>query len=411
MTDAARLRISLIMAGYALVAGLAGGGAYLYLGLAGQMITDWVGLNVAFGPIFAVVSLAALRRQPRNRAVWALMCAAVMMSTQALSLGVLQARIARLDVSPVLEGLIPAELPLTAAVGLQTASWIWIAVLYVICFAVLFFPDGQLPGPRWRWVARGIAGAMVVAVTVAAWIGRPTSSIAPMSETMIEHLPVALATLYLAGLLGLALSLVAVTGGVVARYRSSTGQVRLQIRWVAWAGALFVVQFVALFPLQFTSIGLDPYRYTTLISVNVFIGAYVVAITRYRLYEIDRIISRTVSYGLMTAVLVAVYVGAVLGAQALFSSPGAERSPTIVAGSTLLVAALFQPLRRRVQAVVDRRFNRRVHDAARTIADFSGRLRGDVELESLVDDLRATVAGVVQPTAVSVWVSPPATDA
>jgi hypothetical protein len=190
---------------------------------------------------------------------------------------------------------------------------------------------------------------------------------------------------------------------VVVRFRRARGVERQQLKWYSYAAALLPLPFVAhdLLP---------PPVYGALFIVvlpllPVSIG---VAIGRYRLYEIDRIIRRTVVYGLLTAVLGAGYAGVVVGLSQLFGRTGRPLPSWAVAGATLAVAAAFQPARRRVQALVDRRFNRRRYDAANTIAAFSARLRQQLDLEALTAELLAVVDQTVEPTTAWLWLRPSA---
>jgi hypothetical protein len=187
------------------------------------------------------------------------------------------------------------------------------------------------------------------------------------------------------------------------RFRRARGDERQQLKWVAFAAVLLgVVLIVApIWASPVVSVILSTLAFTCLTA------AIAVAILKYRLYDIDRIINRTLVYGLLTALLVAVYAGLVLILGQLFGGLGAEPPSWAVAGATLAVAALFQPARRRIQAVVDRRFNRRKFDAARTVEAFSARLRDEVDLDTLVAELLAVVNETVQPAKASLWLRPP----
>jgi hypothetical protein len=193
------------------------------------------------------------------------------------------------------------------------------------------------------------------------------------------------------------LSVPAALASVVLRFRRARGVERQQLKWFAYSAALF---FVAL---NLPWIGFAPsYFVAPLLPV-----AIAVAILRYRLYDIDRLINRTLVYGLLTALLGLVYAGAVLLLGQVFGGIGAEPPSWAVAGATLAAAALFQPARRRIQDAVDRRFNRRRYDAARTVEAFSTRLRDEIDLDTLSAELLAVVQQTVQPTTASLWLRPP----
>jgi hypothetical protein len=181
------------------------------------------------------------------------------------------------------------------------------------------------------------------------------------------------------------------------RWRRAWGNEREQLKWVAFAAGLALVANIVFQIVQLPGLGLVG-------VVLVPVGA-AVAILRYRLYDIDRIISRTLAYGLLTALLGLVYVAGVFALGRLLN-PGGEPSAVAVAASTLAVAALFQPARRRLQAAVDRRFNRARYDAARTVEAFSARLRDEIDLDTLTTELVAVADQTMQPVQVSLWLRP-----
>jgi hypothetical protein len=194
------------------------------------------------------------------------------------------------------------------------------------------------------------------------------------------------------------LSFLAALVSLALRWRRAWGNEREQLKWVAFAAGLALVANIVLQIVQLPGLGLVG-------VVLVPVGA-AVAILRYRLYDIDRIISRTLAYGLLTALLGLVYVAGVFALGRLLN-PGGEPSAFAVAASTLAVAALFQPARRRLQAAVDRRFNRARYDAARTVEAFSTRLRDEIDLDTLTAELLAVADQTMQPIQVSLWLRPP----
>jgi hypothetical protein len=403
LRDPVRVAVGRSLAVLSAAASVVGLGLYLALGLHERLFTDWVIQITAFGVLVASLCWPLVRRQPRNGAVWALLWVGVFSSMQGLATGLLQRDLAALGASAELARLVPAELPLLTALYHQTASWGWLAGNFAFVFALLLFPDGRLPSRRWRKVAYGVAVGGVFTIGTMAWTARPSSTVSPMTDDLFAVLSPGEQVVMTAAMTMMGLAIVLALVALVARYRASTVEVRAQVRWIAWAAGLLVVEGLVLFPLMYASPDNDLYRYTSIGTFAVFFGAYVVAISRYRLYDIDRLISRTVSYGIVTALLAGVYASAVLAAQAVVGTNGGERSATVVAASTLLVAALFGPVRRRAQDLVDRRFNRQAHGAAEVVTAFGERLRDEVALETLVEDLRRASATVVQPTTVGIW--------
>jgi hypothetical protein len=296
--------------------------------------------------------------------------------------------------------------------ALPAARWLAVfspATLYLgfVCvgLVLLLTPSGSLPSPRWRWWAR-LAAAGPVVFLLALAVG-PGLVIAPYDPVIDQVTSPALA-----GVVGVAIAVavaIAVGGlvvgvwSLVVRYRRARGVEREQLRWVAFAAALTVPPAAIL--LIGVVVGTTGAVLVVLAAgvcmalLPLAIGA---AILRYRLYDLDRIISRTLAYGLLTILLGGAYAVVALGLGQLLG----RDSSLAVAGATLAVAALFQPARRRIQAAVDRRFNRRRHDAARTIAAFSSRLREQVDLDTLTAELLAVLDQTMQPTSVSLWLRP-----
>jgi hypothetical protein len=272
--------------------------------------------------------------------------------------------------------------------------WTWWPAYGLVPLVLLVFPDGRLPSPRWRWAA-WLAGAGVMLLT----LGIAATTLGdPVRFALSEEEPGGLAGLVLAVSVGAAaVSFQAGLASLALRWRRAWGIERDQLKWVAFAAGLALVANIVLQILQLPGLGLAG-------VVLVPVGA-AVAILRYRLYDIDRLISRTVAYGLLTALLGLVYVAGVFVFGRLLN-PGGEDSTLAVAASTLAVAGLFQPARHRIQTVVDRRFNRRKYDAAKTVEDFSARLRNEIDLDTLSAELLAVVNQTMQPTGVSLWLRP-----
>jgi hypothetical protein len=190
---------------------------------------------------------------------------------------------------------------------------------------------------------------------------------------------------------------------LIVRFRRATGSERQQLKWFAYGTALLLLLPLAgLVGAQLPDPAQSLITAVILSALPVTIG---IAVLRYRLYDIDRLVNRTVVYGLLTVLLAGVYVGLVFTLSQLLN-PADQRSPLAVAASTLVVAALFQPARRRIQGLVDRRFNRRRYDAARTVAAFSARLRDQIELDTLSTELLAVVDQTMQPVQASLWLRP-----
>jgi hypothetical protein len=281
-----------------------------------------------------------------------------------------------------------------------------IQFLWLACggFVLLLTPTGSLPSPRWRWCARLAAAAPVLLVALSVVDPQPLFPEHPeVGNPLAVPVPTGLllAVAAVDAVIVLA-TLVAAAGSLVVRYRRARGVERQQLRWLAFAAALAAVALlVAVAGVAMSEDGMVLVALGTCVALlPLATGA---AILRYRLYDLDRIISRTLAYGLLTVLLGLSYAGVVLALGQLFG----QDSSLVVAMATLAVAAVFQPARRRVQAAVDRRFNRRRYDAAQTIQAFSARLRQQVDLDSLSAELVGVVEQTMQPASVSLWLRHP----
>jgi len=366
-------------------------GALALSALTGQLSGLGSGPIVPVVVIYAAVGFVVARRQPGNPIGWILITWIVLflLSQVASSYAALYYRFGRhsLPLAPVAVVLGP----------------LWAPALLLFPVVILLFPDGGLAARRWRWVLRAyaVAGALASAavfapaVTAVARHDVRTDAAGNLISTGRPHGGL----LAVVGPLGLGLIVVIVLSFVahqVFSWRRATGERRQQLKWLA-AGAGVTVVVVAA-SLGFSSTGVvGEVLGIGLAALPVGIG---VGILKYRLYDIDRIISRTLAYAIVTGLLVGVYAGLVLLATEVLQF----HSSVAVATATLAAAALFNPLRRRVQRAVDHRFNRARYDADQTVTAFAARLKDEVDLDSVRDDLAAVVANALEPAHMSVWI-------
>jgi hypothetical protein len=299
---------------------------------------------------------------------------------------------------------------ITAPGALPAGAWIgwfggWargMGWLLIVPFLLLLFPTGRLPSPRWRPVLWGVV-VFVLFFTLVLWLSPASSDLrlASLRNPLGIDLDVMDSLLEV---VFLALPLLPVVSGaaVVVRFRRSRGDERQQIKWFAYAVAVMVVVFASWFSLALAGLAFPGALMWTvpLLGLPVAVG---VAILRYRLYDIDVIINRTLVYGSLTVTLALVYAGCVFSLQYTFQALAGQTSQLAVVASTLAIAALFGPLRRQVQSFIDRRFYRRRYDAAKTLEAFGARLRDETDLGSLGEDLTGVVRETVQPAHVSLW--------
>jgi hypothetical protein len=277
--------------------------------------------------------------------------------------------------------------------------------LLIVAFLLLLFPNGRLPSPRWRPVLWGIVG-YIAFFTLVIWLSPASQDVRLAFVRNPLGLELGIMNL-LGGVLYLTLPLLVVVSGtaVIVRFRGSRGDERQQLKWFAYAVGVMVVLF-ALW-LWFEMTGLVPVSalaFTVpLAGLPIAAG---IAILKYRLYDIDVIVNRTLVYGTLTAALAATYFGGVVLLQGTFRALTGQESQLAIVASTLLIAALFGPLRRRVQGFIDRSFYRRKYDAAKTLEAFSATLRDETDLDALNRELTSVVRETVQPTHVTLWLRP-----
>jgi hypothetical protein len=351
------------------------------------------------GPVVAVLSAATVgavlaSRRPRHPVGWLLLGFALSLTASGvISSYVTYGLVARPGALPAAN--VAARLyPVTIAAGLA-----------MVGFVLLLTPTGSPPSSRWRrwpWALAVAVAVVLVAATVAPGSLDPLAQFvsgAMDPQVYGGALRVAVQLVLLAGLL----TVLAGAGSLVARFRRARGVERLQLQWVALAAGLTGLSLLAAAVL--IAVGeVNLSNWASAFGVAFLPLATGAAILRYRLYDLDRIISRALAWGLLTLLLGGGYALVVLGLGQLLG----RESPLVVAAATLAVAAVFQPARRRVQAVVDRRFNRRRHDAARIIEGFGTRLRDQVDLDTLTAEVLAVAEQTMQPTQASLWLRPQA---
>jgi hypothetical protein len=345
---------------------------------------------------FATVGAVILARRPDNRIGW--LCWAIGVAITVSFWGSKQVWAFLADQGRSAAGAV--------LVQLGTIAWLG-TLLGLLPFLVLLFPTGRLLSPRWRPVAWALGLVLGLYLIARLFTPGPVGSGLPDNPLGIEPAQGLLQLIQTMAGVAVPFLVLAVLASVVLRFRRSQGEERQQLKWFTFVVAADVVLIPGLGALteQFAPVLGELLVFPASISlIPIAIG---VAVLKYRLYDIDRVINRTLVYGLLTVLLGAVYLAGVFGLGQLLN-PVSGESALAVAASTLAVAALFQPARRRVQAVVDRRFNRRRYDAARTVEGFSGRLRDEIDLDTLSVELLAVVVQTMQPAAVSLWLRPSA---
>jgi len=348
---------------------------------------------VALDLLFAAVGLVVASRQPANSIGWILI--AVALGAVLGSDGAFWAlRAYHLD---------HHGLPLSRfAVALAPLAWA--SILLLLPLPIMLFPDGRVPRGRWRspfWGYVTVASVFAVSLLwddVDAFTKR-TIAVDSNGQltTMGGSQHGAAAVVNIVGIVAYVAFFLAAAARQLLRYRRSVGVERQQLKWLLSGGTVSV--FGLLIAAQASNSSPLSALFVAVVALPLSMG---VAILRYRLYEIDRLISRTISYALLTGVLVGAFVGLVL----LTTHVLPFSSPVGVAASTLAAAALFDPLRKRVQRLVDRRFNRARYDAEVILAGFSGRIRDEVELDAIREQLLAAAVVSLAPTHASIWIRP-----
>jgi hypothetical protein len=355
-----------------------------------QDVMLWAGFGA-----FAVVGAVLVAKRPTNLIGW-------IMATIVLMVAILPLGGAYATYVMATHGRPDA----LAVLGAWTQNWYWyVLVSLVLVYLPLLFPDGRLPSRWWLPVALVAGIGTIGTVVLGALADTLLVEEGPGYEIdnpigieglgYVEDLPVFGVLLVLLGV-----GIIGAVTSLVVRFRRSRGIERQQMKWIVYAAVLLPLVFVSdLLPDAVGNLlfGL------ILVAIPTAIG---IAVMKYRLYDIDIIINRTLVYGPLTATLALIYVGGVVGLQALFRTLTGQESTLAVVASTLAIAALFNPLRRRVQALVDRRFYRKKYDARKTLETFSTKLRDETDLGALSDDLLVVIQETMQPTHVTLWLRP-----
>lgn len=347
------------------------------------------GYPVLSGLAFATTGAIVASRRPANRIGWLLLGAGVLAAFSGLvqeyaTYGIL-----------LHPGSLPGALPL-AWVG----SWIWLGYMCSLLFVLLLFPDGRLPSKRWRPVAAAVA--VVISTAAISFAIRPgplenfTGAQNPFGATgAAAELRGSVEALILTASI---LAFAACAAAPLDRVRRAGPTERQQLKWFGYAAGVLAVSFAFLIGTGVSKLG----QVLTIMSFTSLPIAIAVAVLRHRLYDIDLLIRRTLVYGVVSTFLLATYVAFVVVLQTILR-PFTAGSELAVAGSTLVVVALFQPIRARVREIVDRRFYRGRYDAARTLDAFAAGLRGDVDIDSIRRDLDRVIHETVRPAHASVW--------
>jgi hypothetical protein len=356
-------------------------------------------IAVTFSPVGAVI---APRLPPRNPIGW-LFCTVGLIG--AARLFVAEYAIATLLAEP--GSTLLSWLPGGEALA-WISSWVWVVHFGPFIFLALLFPDGRLPSSRWRpfaWLVALVVAAGTVAVAL--WPGTAARFDSVSNPLGIE---VAMDVINPMETILYALALIAASS-LLARLRRSNGVERQQVKWFAYAVAMLATSTTLAYVVsEAVDVGWLGWLSSILVIASL-VGlpvAMSIAILRYRLYNIDLLINRTLVYGALTATLALVYFGGVATTETIFRTlTGQEEQPQLaIVVSTLAIAALFNPLRRRIQSFIDRSFYRSKYDARNTLEAFSARLRDETDLDALYQDLTSVVRETMQPAHVSLWLRP-----
>jgi hypothetical protein len=347
-----------------------------------------------FTPVVtAALSALILVRHPGHRIGWMLMFLAL--------IGALAGFTAEWAVFGVYTAAVPSAGTFFTA---WVTNWIWVFIFGPLILAAAVFPDGRFVSRRWAMLITILVLLFMVPAALGAMIENPMSSVYQIANPYIREQPTALySALFNASVLAMPVAVVAALASAVARFRISGSRERQQMKWLLAGVALMAVLTVGGLAL---SIGLDS-RFGEVLVNTAVLGPVLgvgVALLRYRLYDIDILFRRTLVYAILTALLAGVYLSGIVLLQGLFQGlTGSRDSPLITVITTLVIAALFSPLRTRIQDSIDRRFYRSKYDAERTIAQFAATARDEVDMDRLAGALIGVVSATMRPDTVNLW--------
>ena len=358
-------------------------------------VLNVVGWTLAAPLVFPGLALLVINRQPANRVGWLMLLTGLGSS---------------IPLSAMLADMAP---PPVVTPGFWLLMWVdnffWLLFIFPIFLIPLYFPTGQLPTPRWSWVNRLALGLALFLIISGAFV----AEVGPIDADWVVPNPIGFipAGFYEGPFLILwGISLLMMLSGSLAalfvRFRRSGSVERQQIKWLLYAGAFFLVAYGLTYFLTSPDSSEGWGNLWLVLAILSIPVAIAIAILRYRLYEIDLIIRRTLQYTILTGLLSLVYFGGVTVLQAILTIFDSQSSPIVVVLTTLAIAALFNPLRRWVQAFIDRRFYRQKYDAERALAEFATEARSETNLEQLADHLIGTVQDTLLPERVSLWMLP-----
>ena len=287
------------------------------------------------------------------------------------------------------------------------ANLMWTAAYGLLPFITLLFPSGTLLSPRWRWIARGLVAAFGALIAADSLSPELDSGISPVASPLaIASAAPIMDAVFAIAAFTIAMLWAAAGVSLVLRLARSSGDERQQMKWFAYTAAIFAVFMVGIIVVDLIGYAVPaPWEAYLVTGMILFLTlGMAIAILKYRLYDIDLVINRTLVYGTLTAVLGGIYVGSVIGLQATFrATTGEGGGEMAIVISTLAIAALFMPLRKRIQVLIERRFYRRRYNAAQTVAAFSARMRDEVDVDRLTGELVGVVEETMQPAHASLW--------